>query len=290
MELTKVRIHVLVDNYVTNPGKIMGEWGLALLVELHYDDGTVRHLLYDVGQSGDVLLNNATRLGLDLCKVTHIVLSHGHYDHVGGLVKVLEFLNERGRKPVVLAHPAVFSTKLVVRGGEIKYIGAPFRKEDVENRSWLILTRDPVSVLPKVTFSGEVMRFGYPEYTPDMYTTLPDGRLVRDSMVDDAALIINTRRGLIILTGCGHSGILNILEHARTITGTNKVFAIIGGLHQEREPEDSVVKLCKELEKRGVEHVVPLHCTGMRAVSVMLRELKDRVTLAGAGSTITLSP
>ncbi len=288
MEISRLRIHVLVDNLVVNPGKILGEWGLALLLELVYEDGSVRYVLYDTGQSGTCLLNNVEQMRLPLEKVTHIVLSHGHYDHTGGLVKVLEKLNSVGVRPHVIAHPSIFEKKLAVRKGEIRYIGIPFKREEIEARSWLVLTRDPVSVVPGVLFSGEVLRYGYPEYTPDMYVAHPDGRLVRDSMSDDAALIVQTKRGLVIVTGCGHSGILNIVEHARALTKTQKIFAIVGGLHQEREPPENIEKLCEELAKRGVELVVPLHCTGLRATSIMLNKLKERILLAGAGSSITI--
>ncbi len=288
MEISKLRIHVVVDNLAVNPGKILGEWGLALLVEIEYEDGTTKYVLYDTGQSGTALLNNVEQMRLPLEKVSHIVLSHGHYDHTGGLVKVLERLNALGVRPHVIAHPAIFERKLVVRKGEVKYIGVPSRREEIETRSWLILTRDPMSVVPSVLFSGEVLRYGYPEYTPDMYVAHPDGRLIRDSMSDDTALIVQTRRGLVILTGCGHSGILNIIEHARALTKVQKIFAIIGGLHQERETRENIEKLCDELARRGVELIVPLHCTGVRATSIMLNKLGDKVVIAGAGSSITI--
>ncbi|NPA23681.1 MAG: MBL fold metallo-hydrolase [Crenarchaeota archaeon] len=278
-----VKMIVLVDNYAATPSQVLAEWGLSIYVQVR-SEGRTYNILYDTGQTG-IVVNNAERLGVDLSKISHIVISHGHYDHTGGLLSVLE---RTGRDVHVIAHPEIFSKKLVIRG-TLRYIGAPFTKRDLEDKCNLVLTRDLVQVCPGTYFSGEVLRYGYPEYTPDMYVARDDGRLIRDSMPDDAALIINVRdKGLVIVTGCGHSGILNILEYATSVTGIRKVYAIVGGLHQEKETPERVRELCEMLRKRDIKLIMPLHCTGIRALHVFLSEIPDRTIIGGAGSIIEI--
>ncbi len=278
-----MRIVVLVDNYAAHPTRLLAEWGLSLYLEINALGRTYR-ILYDTGQSG-IVVNNAEILGIDLSKVSYIVLSHGHYDHTGGLMRVLE---KTGRYVHLVAHPEIFGKKYVIRDN-LRYIGIPFRKEEIEDKCQLTLTRDLVQICPGVYFSGEVLRYGYPEYTPDMYTIRSDGKLIRDSMIDDAALIVNLKdRGLVILTGCGHSGILNIIEDATTRLGIRKIYAIIGGLHQERESDEKIVELCQYLKKRDIKIIMPLHCTGIRAIGIFMRELSDRVLVGGVGTIIEL--
>ncbi len=278
-----VRITILVDNYAISPSPILAEWGLSMYIQVRAS-GRTFNILYDTGQTG-VVVDNADRLGLDLGNVTHIVISHGHYDHTGGLLRVLE---RTGRDVHVIAHPEAFSKKLVIRGA-LRYIGIPFSRREIEERSNLILTRDLLQICPGTYFSGEILRYGYPEYTPDMYVAREDGRLIRDSMPDDAALIINVRdKGLVILTGCGHSGILNILEYATSVTGLRKIYAVIGGLHQEKETPDRVRELCQILKKKDIKLIMPLHCTGIRALHVFLSEIPDRTIIGGAGSIIEI--
>ncbi|NPA70630.1 MAG: MBL fold metallo-hydrolase [Crenarchaeota archaeon] len=278
-----VRIAILVDNYAITPSPVLAEWGLSMYVQVRAD-GKTYNILYDTGQTG-IVVNNAEKLGLDLSKVTHIVISHGHYDHTGGLLKVLE---KTGNDVHVIAHPEIFAKKLVIRG-TLRYIGIPFSRKDLEDKCELILTRDIVQICPGTYFSGEILRYGYPEYTPDMYVAREDGRLIRDSMPDDAALIINVRdKGLVILTGCGHSGILNIIEYATSVTGVRKIYAVIGGLHQERESPDRIRELCQILKKKDIKLIMPLHCTGLRALHIFLSEIPERTIIGGAGSIIEI--
>ncbi len=277
-----VKIVILSDNYVVSPNRLLGEWGLSIYLEVDVGGRKFR-ILYDTGQTGIPVLNNAEILGIDLSKISYIVISHGHYDHTGGLLKVLEKV---GKDVHVIAHPEIFSKKYVIRGN-LRYIGIPYSRKEIEDMCILTLTRDLVQICPGVYFTGEVLRYGYPEYTPDMYVLRDDGRLIRDSMTDDAALLVNLKdRGLIILTGCGHAGILNIIEYSTSVTGIRKVYGIVGGLHQERESDGKIVELCRLLDKRDVKMILPLHCTGIRALNIFRRELGDRVLIGGVGTVV----
>jgi len=283
-EATRVRVIVLSDNYVVKPSPLLGEWGLSLLIEVESGGSTTR-ILYDTGQTGIALVNNMRVLDIDPNTIDYLVLSHGHYDHTGGVPKLLESVT---KKLTILLHPSAFEKKVVLRSGVLKYIGVPFSKSLLEDKGWLIETRDPVEISPGALFSGEVTRYGYPEYTPDMYA-IRDGKIVKDHMMDDSALIVNLRdKGLVIITGCGHAGILNIVEHAFTVTGVRRLYAIIGGLHLERESRDNVLDVAKRLRDLDVKLVVPLHCTGREATQTLREVLADRVLLGGVGTIVEL--
>ncbi len=283
-EAYKIRITVLSDNHVVKPSQLLGEWGLALLLDIEHSHGKTR-ILYDTGQTGIVLKNNMDVLNIDVNSIEYIVLSHGHYDHTGGLPKMLELTRI---KPTLIVHPAAFERKIVIREGMMKYIGIPYSRSLLEEKTWLIETRDPIDIAPGVIFSGEITRYGYPEYTPDMYV-LHEGRLIKDHMPDDAALIVNLRdKGLVIVTGCGHAGILNIIEHAFTVMGLRKLYAVIGGLHLEREPRDKILELAKKFKELDVKLVVPLHCTGQIARIALREVLGEHVLMGGVGTIIEL--
>ncbi|MGC9105117.1 MAG: MBL fold metallo-hydrolase [Thermoprotei archaeon] len=257
-KVSKLRVTILSDNFTsTIIPPLVGEWGFSAFIEA---DGV--GILYDVGNSGVPLLHNAELLGIDLKRdVDYIVLSHGHSDHTGGLgnPRVRELL--RGK--VVIAHPSVFEKKLLSWRGRLDYIGIPLTREEMEREFRLILTREPLTFAKGVTFGGEVKSYGFPRYTKGLYKGLAEG-VVQDDLPDDSPLYINTAKGLVIITGCGHSGILNIVRHAREVTGEDKIYAVLGGFHLLSSPKEHVDEVMKELE--GVaEKIGPAHCSGFQA-------------------------
>ncbi|MCY0882266.1 MBL fold metallo-hydrolase [Acidianus infernus] len=276
--LSELKITILSDNFVsTIIPPLIGEWGFSALIEA---DGT--KILYDVGNSGYPVLYNAEKLGIDLSKVDYIVLSHGHSDHTGGfsnpkLVKKLE-----GK--IVIAHPSVFEKKLLNWSGKLEYIGIPMSLDEMEKHFHVILTSQPLEITEGVIFSGEVKRYGYDEYTSGLFTAR-DSSISGDHMKDDAALYMNTEKGLVILTGCGHSGILNIINHAKEVTSEN-VYAALGGFHLLSSPKDKVVNVSEELLKLG--KVGPAHCSG-NLIKSLIAEHKDKFLDAGVGKVIKFS-
>jgi 7,8-dihydropterin-6-yl-methyl-4-(beta-D-ribofuranosyl)aminobenzene 5'-phosphate synthase len=248
----------------------LGEWGFAALVEA---DG--HRILFDTGMHSDVVLKNAATLKINLSDVPDVILSHSHFDHVGGLVTLRDSV--RAKNPAALA---------MVHGAE----GLFYRRVDggppiLENP--LLLARpafeagggvfkvhaQPVQLYPGVWFSGPVPR-KFPERNWSGSGRLegPNG-VVEDTIPEDAALFIDTAEGLVVITGCGHAGVVNLLDYARTVVRPAKIHALIGGIHLFNASEETLAWTAGKLREFGVENLLGAHCTGLETVYRFRREL-----------------
>jgi 7,8-dihydropterin-6-yl-methyl-4-(beta-D-ribofuranosyl)aminobenzene 5'-phosphate synthase len=199
-----VRILTLVEDTVEKPD-LIGEHGLSLLVSTPGGD-----ILFDTGQ-GNALLRNAVRMGVDWNRVTSIVLSHGHYDHTGGLTSVLVETGARS----VFAHPSAFALKHSKKTGELRSIGMPANRETLESAGMQLRTcTEPVEVAPGVLATGPIPRVTGFEQVPAHFLTASGEKadLVPDGLEDDQALILGPRSAPVVVLGCAHSGIVNTLE------------------------------------------------------------------------------
>lgn len=231
------KIIFLVDN---NPGPICpGEHGLSVLIKA---DTT---LLFDTGQSG-LFLENATHLGIDLDHVDTAVLSHGHYDHGNGLGLMT------GRK--LICHPLCFTRRY--REKDSEYIGLKFNQEFAQANFKLILSSVPHKLSESITFLGEIPRLNSFE---SRQTSFYKENGSPDFVFDDSALVIKTGKGLVIIAGCGHSGICNITEYAKKLTGTSKIAAVIGGFHL-KEGNPAIEATIDYLLNAEVALLMPCHC------------------------------
>ncbi|MGC9191800.1 MAG: MBL fold metallo-hydrolase [Conexivisphaera sp.] len=274
------RITVLVDNFVPRPGRILGEYGLSLLVEV----GDLR-ILYDAGATGEALVRNAEELGVDLKRLDYLVLSHRHSDHTGGVLRLLE-ARGGGTLPLV-AHPKLFEPALVMDGGRWRDIGAPFSEHDLRLRGARpILLREPLRLGDGVWFSGEVPRDRGPSHADGMFSPR-GGRMEPDPMEDDAAIYVDVGDGFLAVTGCGHSGVENIVELGARLTGKRPV-ALVGGLHLMRSSDSRIEEVAGYLGSRSLRSMVPLHCTGPRAHWKLSSALGGAYRLSGAGDVIEL--
>ena len=197
-------------------GNLLGEWGLSILIET---EGL--NILFDTGQSISTS-HNADILGVDLSKINKIVLSHGHYDHTGGLKQILHKM----RKEIeIIAHPDIWAVKYDHRQGqEDRYIGIPFHRQTLESLGARFnLTKQPVRITANIITTGEIpMVTDYEEIEPHLQ--LKEGyRFKPDKLRDDQALILNTEPGLVVILGCAHRGIINTLYHAQKLTGVKAI-------------------------------------------------------------------
>jgi 7,8-dihydropterin-6-yl-methyl-4-(beta-D-ribofuranosyl)aminobenzene 5'-phosphate synthase len=258
--------------------KIMGEHGLAILIE-RGDDG----LLFDTGQ-GMTLLSNASRLGKDLSKVSHAALSHGHYDHTGGLANLLDL----SLRATVFAHPDVFIERFArfenPDGPKEMSIGIPFSREDLEQKGARFdLSPALREIVPGILFTGEIPR---PEgwKSRDKRLVIRDGDGFRpDPFLDDASLVLETDKGHVLVLGCAHAGLLAIVDHVRKQTGLDRFHAILGGTHLGAGKEEDWEQALQLMKSCGVEKIATSHCTGFRAASYLACQLGDRVCPAAAG-------
>lgn len=262
---SSVRVTVLIDNTTHYEGPILAENGLSLLIEAESKGSTIRVLL-DTGLTGDTLINNCKELGINLSQVDAVVISHNHYDHTGGLLKVLDKI----KKPVpVIMHPDVFQPKYAILPSlginKLTYTGPPYARNRVEEKEGiLVLSRDSVPIGENVMTTGEITRKTSFE-KPEGFYVIKGGSFKRDSLPDDQALLVNMDEGLIIITGCGHSGVINTIMHATEITNAEKICAVIGGFHLIDATEKKIDETISELKRINPEIIAPMHCTGFKA-------------------------
>jgi 7,8-dihydropterin-6-yl-methyl-4-(beta-D-ribofuranosyl)aminobenzene 5'-phosphate synthase len=257
----------------------IGEWGFSALVEV---DG--KRLLFDTGSEPDTVLRNAKTLGIDLSDVTDVVLSHSHYDHVGGLATL--------RKAVAARNPAALSRVHIGKGffTPRTHKGRAFNpllavRPETEASGIRFVEHDgPAELLPGVWFTGPVPRI-HPErnYPKDVFVESSQGPVV-DPVAEDSSLVIDTRGGLVVLTGCGHAGVINTLEAARATVRDAKVSTVFGGLHLFEADDATLNWTAAQLKRFGVRELVGAHCTGIEAVYRLrsLAGLDRRTAVVGA--------
>lgn len=235
-----MKITVLTENNSRIDNYLLSEPGLCLLIE-----SGEKKILFDTGYS-DVFLKNAKTLGIDLTDITDIVISHGHNDHTRGLT----YFNLRGVS--LIAHPNIFDTK--VDENKVHY-GCPIPEEELGQRYSLNLTRKPFWLNNEFVFLGEI---------PDNKS--PD--------IDDTALVYKTDSGIFIITGCSHSGIVNIINYAKQVCKDEKIIGVLGGFHFLKKSDDELEYICSLMQKSGVNSDFPLypcHCCDLKSKIVMSR-------------------
>jgi len=275
-----IRITTLSENSAAM-GYLLGEWGLSILIETG-----AANILFDTGKSISVT-HNTDSLGVNLNRVDKIVLSHGHYDHTGGLFNVLR----RMRKEVeIVAHPDVWADKYAHREGEeYRYIGIPFRRQLLESLGATFnLTTKPVKISDNIMTTGEIlMKTDFETVAPILYVK-EDGGWQPDMVLDDQALIITTEPGLVVILGCAHRGIINTLYQAQQLTGVKKIHTVLGGAHLVDGSEEQVWLTIAALRELDVQRLGLCHCTGLAATSLIAQEFGERFFFNVTGTVVDL--
>ena len=283
--LQDLRLTIVVENSASlRSSSLWAQHGLSIFLELGYGPERMK-LLLDTGASSEVMLHNADALDLDLCHLDLICLSHGHYDHTGGLMGILQRVNGR---VCILAHPDIFAPKLKALPA-LKFIGLPFSRTELEAAGAIMLeAHGPVALAPGVMTTGEVPRLESFEKVEGFWT-VKDGQYCQDSIPDDQALAINLPgKGLVVITGCAHAGIINTIKHAQKITGVEKLYAVIGGFHLMGADEKRIEATATALQLLDPTILRPGHCTGQKAVCRLQRALGDRCQPLATGDSIQL--
>lgn len=276
----KVRITILCDNSVGPITGTLGEHGFAALVET----GGGEPLLFDTGQ-GYTLLHNARRMGKDLALVRKVVISHGHFDHTGGL---LPLLSQFGAKEVY-AHGGIFARRHRVKDtGECYPIGIPHERPLLESAgATFSLSGSFREILPGISLTGEVPRVT-PFETGDQGVYCDCSGQETDSTPDDQSLVIETERGLVILLGCCHAGLVNTVEHVAYLTGRRDIHAVVGGSHLGFCGREQFDRTVEALRHMGIRKLALCHCTGFAASARLSRELPREFHGAMVGYTLEI--
>jgi 7,8-dihydropterin-6-yl-methyl-4-(beta-D-ribofuranosyl)aminobenzene 5'-phosphate synthase len=275
----EIKITTLSEN--TADLGYVGEWGLSMFIEA----GGLK-VLFDTG-AGIAALHNARLMGIDLAEIDRIVLSHGHYDHTGGLRDVLKLT---GKEMEIIAHPDIWASKYGRRGkNPPHYAGLPFRRELLEDLGARFnLTREPVRLTSNFLTTGEIpMLSDYEEIDSGLFDK-NTGEMLPDELNDDLALVADTEYGLVVILGCAHHGIINTLRRAQKLTGKELIYAAIGGTHLLNASRERLKKTAAELREMGVQYLGVSHCTGFEASAYLAREFGKRFFLNNAGTQLTL--
>jgi len=273
----KIKATVLCENYVyINPGAI-AEHGWAVYLET--DQG---NFLFDTGQ-GRAIINNAQYFHKDLSKIEGIIISHHHYDHTGGLLDVLA----QTGKIKVYSHPDLFKDSFNIRNG--RDIGIPFRREILESKgAEFLFNTEPVEILPDLILSGEIPRETPFEKGDKNLVIKNKNGYIQDDILDDQTIIAKTAKGLFIILGCSHAGIINIINYAIKKTGQKHIHTIIGGTHLGPVNKETREKSIKALKKYDIERIGVSHCTGLETSCRLFQEFGKRFFFCNVGTVIEI--
>jgi len=283
-KLDYLRVLVLAENTVPFPTALLGQHGLSFLIEGRKEKekgkerGNVElRVVMDVGQNHEALATNMELLNVSSCDIDAIVLSHCHYDHTSGIAALLAATKKRDVP--LIAHPAIFRPHFITKP-VLRSLG--IRPEDraealVAAGGVLLLTSDPVQLMPGLMTTGEVPRVTADAKEGLSVITVTEGRAAADNLLDDIALIACVKgKGLVVIAGCSHSGIINIVKRALALFPGEKLYAVLGGFHLVEASQQGIASTVDELTGFAPALVAAGHCTGFKAQAALYNSLGDR--------------
>jgi 7,8-dihydropterin-6-yl-methyl-4-(beta-D-ribofuranosyl)aminobenzene 5'-phosphate synthase len=246
--------------------------------------------LFDFGFSENGAAHNAMTLGVDMAEVEAAALSHGHSDHTGGMKKLSDLIGKRDIP--LFIHPAAFKSPRYLKYGEEIRIHFPKLTKDMVKQAGfsVIETKKPCNFLDDtVLFLGEIPRSTDFEKGFPIAHWQKDGKELWDAIEDDTSIVMNLKeKGLVILSGCAHAGIISTVYHAINVTGVKQIYAVMGGFHLSGPLFEPIIdRTTQEIRKIHPAYVIPTHCTGRKAIMAMEKQMPEQFILNMAGTKLT---
>jgi 7,8-dihydropterin-6-yl-methyl-4-(beta-D-ribofuranosyl)aminobenzene 5'-phosphate synthase len=307
-EVDKLTIWVLTDNYydahepdtkitkryrsLLGKKSIQAQHGLSFYAETVIG-GKTSACMFDFGLDPAGVLNNIALLGLDIGKANAFSLSHGHIDHYAGAISILKQnqASIAGGTPFYVGEEA-FARRYLLRPGatELTDIGQ-LRKEDIEALGLKVVeTKKPIEIIPGAYVTGNIERVTSYEKVPKIYQIKRGEKIENDTFPGEQAIFFNVKgKGLVVLSGCAHCGIVNTVKQAQKCAGTDKVHAIMGGFHLIDAKPDLIQSTVADIKTMKPDHIVGTHCTGFRGMVALNKEMPEAFTLNTAGTKYTFS-
>ena len=310
-EIDKVEVCTVMDNYVDilltdtknvyrarmdKDGKIQtntlfAEHGLSLIINL-FSDGKKQTILFDAGYSDTGVLHNLALLGIEPNSIDAMVLSHGHMDHTGSVNSILNLMQN---KIPLIANPDVFLHPRYIKlenGGKRIFPRVLVKEQLKQKNIDLILHRKPTLVANDMALvTGEIERVtDFEKGLPNAFVEI-NGKTEKDNIKDDQSIVVNLKgKGLIVISGCSHSGIINTLLSARKMTGVEKIHGVLGGFHLSGSFYKTILKkTIEQFDKINPEVIVPMHCTGWESTVQLYEHFPDSFILNAVGSKYIFS-
>jgi 7,8-dihydropterin-6-yl-methyl-4-(beta-D-ribofuranosyl)aminobenzene 5'-phosphate synthase len=305
-EVDKLTVWVLTDNYydtnvpdakitkryrVGGPGaSIHAEHGLSFYVETVVK-GKKSACMFDYGLDPVGVMNNVTLLGLDLGKTNAFGLSHGHFDHFMGVVSILKQNQSRivGGTPFYVGEEA-FARRYSLRPGTTEAMDlGQLRKEDLEAFGLKVVeVKNPLQIIPGANFTGNIERVTTYEKVPPSLLIKRGEKPEQDDFRGEQAIFFNVKgKGLVVLSGCAHVGIVNTVKHVQKVAGMDKIHAVMGGFHLINAKPEIIQNTVADIKSMKPDYIVPTHCTGFEAILAFGREMPNEFILNTAGTKYT---
>lgn len=271
-----MRLTVLLDNKTEKPD-VNAEWGLSILIEA---DG--KKIIYDLGAT-DMVIDNAEVMGVDLEDVDAVAISHGHYDHTGGIPGFCQ-VNDKAK---IYIHKNAFSVFHGMENGIIDdyNCGVLIPKDELKRlEDRFVLTDGAVKLSENIILSGTIPDVAGVSPTEPFYIEREDGSMVLDDLSHEQFLVVkNEDKGLFIFDGCSHKGILPAIKYAQKLFPGEKIQGIFAGLHMYPAGNEEIMEAIKAIEEYDPDFIMPVHCTGMKAILMFKEYFKEKCIIASGG-------
>jgi 7,8-dihydropterin-6-yl-methyl-4-(beta-D-ribofuranosyl)aminobenzene 5'-phosphate synthase len=276
-----MKLCILTDNNAFD--YVLSEFGLSIYLEIDK-----KKILFDMGFS-DIFIKNAKKLGIDLFDIDYAVFSHGHPDHTWGLSHYIQNLMEKIElkqkinKPSIVCCPETLKPKWLISGYQYSNM---INRETIDSFFTVKETLTPLWITKNLVFLGKIKRTisfeknVYRENVPKTKIRI-DGKMQEDKLFEDSAIACKTKKGLVIITGCSHSGICNIIEYAKKVCKEERVYDVIGGFHLVNANENHLENVCKYIKKQNIKHLHMCHCTDLKAKIKLSKASSNYETGAG---------